>query len=206
MPVSVLHALAREHGALVIHDEIATGFHRTGPMWAADHGAVVGADLTPDVLCVGKALTGGYLTLAVVLCTREVALGSPAVRPVGSCTADLHGQPAGLRRRRRLPGSVAGQQCRRPGRPDPRGSGGGAGGGARHTSRGGGAHAGSSRRHRVARAGPGARGDGRGDRARVWVRPFRNLVYTMPPYVSGDEDVEAVTSAMVQAVASVHGD
>lgn len=40
----------------------------------------------------------------------------------------------------------------------------------------------------------------------VWVRPFRNLVYTMPPYVSGDEDVEAVTSAMVQAVASVHGD
>jgi adenosylmethionine-8-amino-7-oxononanoate aminotransferase len=40
----------------------------------------------------------------------------------------------------------------------------------------------------------------------VWVRPFRDLVYTMPPYVSGDEDVEAVTSAMVQAVASVHGD
>ena len=36
--VSVLHALAREHGALVIHDEIATGFHRTGPMWATDHG------------------------------------------------------------------------------------------------------------------------------------------------------------------------
>ncbi len=68
--LGVLHDLAREHGALVIHDEIATGFHRTGPLWAGDRLAS-----TPDILCVGKALTGGYLSLAAVLCTREVAEG-----------------------------------------------------------------------------------------------------------------------------------
>ena len=75
--LAVLHELARQHGALVIHDEIATGFHRTGPLWAgAGRGDVdPWGDLAPDVLCVGKALTGGYLTLAAVLCTRAVAEG-----------------------------------------------------------------------------------------------------------------------------------
>ena len=75
--LAVLHGLAREHGALVIHDEIATGFHRTGPLWAgAGRGDLDGSgDLDPDILCVGKALTGGYLTLAAVLCTRAVARG-----------------------------------------------------------------------------------------------------------------------------------
>jgi adenosylmethionine-8-amino-7-oxononanoate aminotransferase len=66
--VSELRRIADLHGILLIADEIAAGFGRTGRFFGVDW-----AGVAPDVMCVGKALTGGYLTLAAVLCSGAVA-------------------------------------------------------------------------------------------------------------------------------------
>ena len=68
--VQALRRLTRELGLLLICDEVATGFGRTGKMFACQH-----AEITPDLLCLAKGMTGGYLPLAATLTTEAVFSG-----------------------------------------------------------------------------------------------------------------------------------
>ena len=195
-----LRALCDRSDVLLIFDEIATGFGRTGEMFAADH-----AGVSPDIMCVGKALTGGYITLAATLCTRRIAetisggeagalmhgptfMANALACAVGVASIevllgqDWRGRVAeisagladGLEPVRALPG-VADVRVR-------------------------GAIGVIETRQPVDLrvATPVALDHG------VWLRPFRNLIYAMPPFICTPEEIGRITTAMV-AVARASG-
>ncbi|GAA2797410.1 adenosylmethionine--8-amino-7-oxononanoate transaminase [Saccharopolyspora taberi] len=188
--LEVFREVADEHGLVLVFDEIATGFGRTGTFFAAE-----AAGVTPDVLCVGKALTGGYLTMAATLCTAEVArglsasdsgvlmhgptfMGNPLACAVASASLDLLSTgdwAADVRRINtglqalhgidavdvRVLGAVGVVQLDHP--------------------------------VDVAKATEAALAEG------VWLRPFRDLIYTMPPYVCGDADIATICAGIAAA-------
>lgn len=80
-----MRKLCDETGILLVFDEIAAGFYRTGPLWAHEHAGAGAA--TPDIMCVGKALTGGSISLAATIASGRVAETISAGRP----SAFMHG-------------------------------------------------------------------------------------------------------------------
>ncbi|MFG3281140.1 adenosylmethionine--8-amino-7-oxononanoate transaminase [Streptomyces sp. NPDC048111] len=191
----VLREACDEHGVLLVFDEIASGFGRTGELFAADH-----ARVAPDVMCVGKALTGGYLSMAATLCTGRVAEGiSSGEVPVLAHGPTFMGNP--------LAASVAlasidlllGQDWR--GEVKRIGAGLLDGLGAARSIEGVrevrvlGAIGVVQLDHDVDMAAATAAAVREG----VWLRPFRDLIYTMPPYVTDDDDLAQICRAVCAA-------
>ena len=194
--LQVLAEIAEEHGFLLIFDEVATGFGRTGELFAMGHAGVV-----PDILCLGKALTGGYLSLAATLCTSEVAravsagpggalmhgptfMANPLACAVSLASVDLLlSQDWRATVGRISAGLRAGlaEAADTPGVKDVR-------------------VLGAVGVVQLEAPVDVARVTDAALRRGVWVRPFRDLVYTMPPYVCTDDEVATITAAITAAV------
>ncbi len=197
--LAAVRALCNRHGVLLVADEIATGFGRTGTLFACEH-----ADISPDILCLGKALTGGYLSLAATLCTGAVARGicegeagvlmhgptfmaNPLACAIadasidlllgGDWRADIARLEAGL-------DSGLAPAAGLPGVADVRVLGG-------------------IGVIELTEPVDMAIVQSRFVEAGVWVRPFGRLVYTMPPYIIDDADLGHLCAAMVEVVASL---
>jgi len=190
-----LRELADKHGVLLIFDEIATGFGRTGRLFAAEYG-----DVSPDIMCVGKALTGGYLSLAATLCTSRVArgiaegvvpvlahgptfMGNPLACAVASASIELLLASDWQANVGRIERGL--QQGLAPARDIS---------GVRDV-RVLGAIGVVQLDHPVDVVAATSAAVSNG----VWFRPFRDLIYTMPPFVTGEEDLARITAALAAA-------
>ncbi|WP_269619048.1 adenosylmethionine--8-amino-7-oxononanoate transaminase [Zhongshania sp. BJYM1] len=192
-----LRALCDEFDILLIHDEIATGFGRTGKLFACEH-----ADISPDIMCVGKALTGGYLSLAATLCSDRIAegicngeagvfmhgptfMGNPLACSIANASIDLLLADDWQANIERIEGilktelasatqlnSVADVRCL-------------------------GAIGVIELKESVNMCSIQSRFIDKG----IWMRPFGKLVYTMPPYIISNDDLRYLCQQIVAAVA-----
>lgn len=191
----VLREACDENDVLLVFDEIATGFGRTGTLFAAGH-----AEVSPDVMCVGKALTGGYLTMAATLCTARVAdgisrgevpvlahgptfMGNPLAAAVACASIDLLLGQDWAQEVKRIEAGLREGLAPAAGLPGVR------------DVRVLGAIGVVQLDHDVDMAAATRAAV----RSGVWLRPFRDLIYTMPPYVTGDEDVARICAAVCAA-------
>jgi adenosylmethionine---8-amino-7-oxononanoate aminotransferase len=195
--LAALRRIADAHDILLVADEIATGFGRTGRPFGVDHAGVV-----PDVMCVGKALTGGYLTLAAVLCTGAVAeavtrspqrallhgptfMGNPLACAIASASLSLLDDGSRVARIERELATALAPAAALPGVRDVRVL-----GAVGVVQLDGPVDVPALTRAALERG--------------VWVRPFRDLVYTMPPYTSTSAEIAAIGAAITGAVAETH--
>lgn len=191
-----VRTLCNEYQVLLILDEIATGFGRTGTLFACER-----AEITPDILCLGKALTGGYMSLAATLTTAKVSngisshspglfmhgptfMGNPLACSVAAASIKLLLDSPWQQRISQIEKQLIDSLLPCASLPyvaDVRVLGA------------------VAVVELISPVNLGRMLQGFVDRG-VWVRPFRNLVYIMPPYIIDNEELEQVTDAIIEVI------
>lgn len=194
-----LRALCDKYRVLLILDEIATGFGRTGKMFACEH-----ANISPDIMCIGKALTGGAMTLSATLSTEDVAvgisqgeagvlmhgptfMGNPLACSAANASLELLYENDWLSQIDRIEQTMNTylSQCSQlEAVEDVRVLG---GIGVVQVNRA--VDVAKIQKYFIREH-------------KVWIRPFGKLIYIMPPYISSDSDIMALCSAIYQAVST----